>query len=341
LRAEDAAGHVVYHEVFTPVARPNVKGVHMSAAAWASSDLRNEVLQLVREGRVNTIEIDIKDEAGEIGYPSTVPLAKTIGATRTYYDLKTVVDQLHGMGVRVIGRVVAFADPILADWAWDANHRDWVLQRPGGAPSDAYGGFTNFANSDVRAYNTAIAVEAGRAGVDEILWDYVRRPEGDLKQLVIPGLQGAPEDGLVEFLALAHGELRAIGVFQGASVFGVSAKEPASVAQNVGRMARHVDYLAPMVYPSLFVAGEYRVPDPPRRPRDIVTMALQDFQAKTVGTGVGFTPWLQDFSLNGITYRAVEVRAQIEAAATVGIDSFLLWNPRVKYHGDALDPLPR
>ena len=36
-------------------------------------------------------------------------------------------------------------------------------------------------------------------------------------------------------------------------------------------MARNVDYIAPMVYPSLWVSGEYQVQDPPRMPYEIVT----------------------------------------------------------------------
>ena len=31
------------------------------------------------------------------------------------------------------------------------------------------------------------------AGVDHILWDYIRRPDGDLKKMVIPGLETTPE----------------------------------------------------------------------------------------------------------------------------------------------------
>ncbi|MGE0796303.1 MAG: putative glycoside hydrolase, partial [Acidimicrobiia bacterium] len=338
LRAEDDAGHVVYHEVFTPVARPNVRGVHVSASGWASTELRTEVLRLVEERRIDTIQLDIKDEDGVVGYRSGVPLAKQIGATRNLYDLRAVVDQLHGLGIRVVGRVVAFRDPILADWAWDGDRRDLVLQRPGGVRHEAYGGFTNFANHEVQAYNTAIALEAARAGVDEILWDYVRRPEGDVTQLVVPGLEGTAGDGLVEFLAESHRQLRRLGVFQGASVFGVAAKEPESVGQDVGRMARHVDYLSPMVYPSLWKPGEYRVSDPARRPYDIVVRSLADFQAKSNGTGIQLTPWLQDFSLDGVTYGEAQVRAQIDAAASLGITGFLLWNPRVRYHGESLDP---
>jgi len=80
------------------------------------------------------------------------------------------------------------------------------------------------------------------------------------------------------------------------------------------------------------------VSDPARRPYDIVVRSLADFQAKSNGTGIQLTPWLQDFSLDGVTYREAQVRAQIDAAASLGITGFLLWNPRVRYHGESLDP---
>ena len=173
------------------------------------------------------------------------------------------MDQLHHLGVRVIGRVVAFRDPVLADWAWTNGHRDWVLQHPGGVKDEAYGGFTNFANGRVEAYNTAIAVEGAEAGVDEILWDYVRRPEGDLAQLVFPGLTGTPEDGLVAFLAQSHTAAARPGRVPGR--IGVRDRGRRSRGRRPGRRPRSPATSTtsrPMVYPSLWVAGEYRVPRP-------------------------------------------------------------------------------
>ena len=55
------------------------------------------------------------------------------------------------------------------------------------------------------------------------------------------------------------------------------------------------------------------------------------------GTGAKVIPWLQDFSL-GVSYGDAQVRAQIDAAAAVGIPSFFLWNASVSYHAGALDP---
>ena len=46
----------------------------------------------------------------------------------------------------------------------------------------------------MRRYQIDIAVAAAKAGVDEILYDYVRRPDGPLSTMVFPGLKGTPED---------------------------------------------------------------------------------------------------------------------------------------------------
>jgi hypothetical protein len=338
LVASDDAGHVVTREVFVPIKRPVVRGVHMSAVSWRTPELRNDVLKLIDDGVINTVELDLKDEAGEIGYDSELPLAKRIGAVKRYYRLRDTVEELHRRGVRVVGRVVVFRDPILATAAWDEGRRDWVVQRPDGTAHGAYGGFTNLNSQPVLQYNLDIAEEAVNSGVDEILWDYIRRPEGDLTQIVFPGMastDNAVERGVVRFLAKGHDLLREKGVFQGASLFGIAADRPRTIGQNVPAIARHVDYIAPMVYPSLWVPGEYRVPDPVHMPFTIVARSLQDFQRKSAGTGIRITPWLQDFSLS-TPYGDAEVRQQVDAASSLGIRDWLLWSPRVRYHAGAL-----
>ena len=56
-----------------------------------------------------------------------------------------------------------------------------VLQGSGGPLETDYGAaaFTNLANPEVRQYQIDLAVEAAQLGFDEILYDYVRRPEGE------------------------------------------------------------------------------------------------------------------------------------------------------------------
>lgn len=334
--ATDAAGNTTAADVTVPTRYPGGQGVHVTAAGWAHEPTRAHVLSLVDRGLVNVVELDLKDEGGVVGYDSRVELGRRIGAVQPSYVLRDAVRELERRGARVIGRVVAFRDPILAGWAWASGQRDWVAQTASGGMLGAYGGFTNFANAEVRAYNVAIATEAAAAGVDDILWDYVRRPEGDLASMRFPGIVGTPVDSIVGFLEDARAELREHCAQQGASVFGVAADRPDEVGQDAARMARHLDYVAPMVYPSHWARGEYGVADPNRQPYDIVRASLEVFRTRLQGTGVPLVPWLQDFSL-GHRYGPAEVRAQIDAARDLGITSWLLWNPGARYTDAALD----
>ncbi|MPY94894.1 MAG: hypothetical protein GEV08_18085 [Acidimicrobiia bacterium] len=333
----DAAGNAAAAPVRVPVAYPPSAGVHVTGAAWSYGPLRHGVLDLVDEGRVNVVELDLKDESGVVNYDTAVGLAHEIGAVERYFDLHEAVAELHDRGVRVVGRIVAYRDPVLAHAAWSRGWRDWVVQGPTGEPLEADGGFTNPAHPEVRRYNLDLALEAADAGVDDILWDYIRRPEGALDQMVFPGLTGTVEAAVVELLVEGHGPLRQRGVFQGASVFGVAASRPADVAQDVVLMGHHLDYVAPMVYPSHWRAGEYGVEDPDGQPYEIVAASVADFVRVLAGSGVAIVPWLQDFSL-GNDYGADQVRAQIEAAASVGVGSFLLWDPSVTYTSEGIDP---
>ena len=177
-------------------------------------------------------------------------------------------------------------------------------------------------------------------GVKDILWDYIRRPEGDPASMVIPGLEGASSEAVVSFLAEMQRELRPRGAYQGASVFGIAAAAGDSIAQDIPKMGAVVDYLAPMLYPSHWGPGMYRVESPINQPYEIIKKSLSDFQRIAQATGVRFLPWLQDFTLHGVQYGEHEVREQIRAAKELGIDGFLLWNPNVRYTDEALDPLP-
>ena len=339
IAATDRAGNVTNREVLFATPYPGAQGMHVTAAAWNYAPLRDDILGMVDAGLASVVQLDLKDEDGVVGYDSEVPLAHDVGAVRVEYDLEEAVELLHDRGVRVIGRIVAFRDAPVARWAWDNGHTDWVVQTTDGEMHPGYGGFTNVAHPDVRRYNIDIALEAAEAGVDEILWDYARRPEGDINGMVFPGLAGTPEDGVVGFLAEARTALHEHCVLQGVSVFGIAADRPWTVGQDVPRMARNVDYMAPLLYPSHWADGEYRVENPNGQPYEIVLAALADFQAKAEGTGVTFVPWIQDFSL-GHPYGPAEVRAQIDAAAALGVGNWLLWNAGVQYTVEALAPIP-
>ncbi len=294
---------------------PPVRGVHVSAAAWSYEPLRKEIIALIDAGKINTVQLDLKDEDGLMGHRSSVPLVNQIGAAQNRYDLAAEVASLKQRGVRVVGRLVVFRDPLLAKAAWAAGQTDQVLQGTDGQPyKGKYGGFTNPFNKTVRTYNQAIALEAAQAGVDDILLDYIRRPEANVQSLRFPGAEGQVDSArisaeIVSFLDDIGRTLADTPARLGASVFGVAVAEGDNIGQNVAEMSKSLDYIAPMVYPSSWTAGQLGVDDPSGQPYDIVLRSLQEFQKASAGTGVKIIPWLQDFTLDR-SYGSKEVRAR-------------------------------
>ena len=340
--AADAAGNRTSERVAVEIVprRPPVpvRAVHVTFYGWADADLRRGVMQLISEKRINAIEIDLKDESGIVGFDAAVPLAQRIGAVKRIYDLDALVRKMHARGIRVIGRLVCFRDPVLAQAASKRGWRSRVVQTPDGGPyAGDYGGFTNFADPAVQQYNIDVAVAAARAGVDDVLYDYVRRPDGPLSSMVFPRLRGTPERAIVRFVRRTRLALEPYGTYLGLSVFGVAATRPHEVSQDIPQMASEADYVAPMVYPSHWGPGEYNVSSPNNEPYEIVLRSLRDFTRQTKGTGARVVPWLQDFTL-GVTYGEAEVRAQIRATRRNGIGEFILWDPGVTYTSGALDP---
>ena len=311
-----------------------IRAVHMTAISWETDYLREPVLELLRDKKINAIELDLKDESGMIGYDSKLPFANKIGAVEPSYVVEDAVRQIHDLGGRVIGRIVAFRDPVHAKWAWDHGARDQVIQTPEGQPYAGYGGFTNFADPTVRDYNIDVAEEAARRGVDDILYDYIRRPDGPLETMKFPVLEGrrAGLDRLVRGRRprppRAHGGVpRRLAVrHRGLPAGGGRPGRHAHRAQRRLRRAAGV--------PSHWNRGVYGVDEPESEPRAIVEESLVHFNELVKNTGARVVPWLQDFSLR-VTYGPTEVCAQVEGARAEGVSEWIMWDPNVTYTGRA------
>jgi hypothetical protein len=314
-----------------------VRAVHVSFCAWATPSLKDPIMQKIEDGVINAVQLDIKDETGTIGPATEVEMAARVGADQPpcRVDLPAAIEELHGLGVPVIGRIVAFADPVLARWAWDNGERDWVIQTAGGDMFvGKYAGFANFANPEIVDYLVDLAEEAAAAGVDHILWDYIRKPDGPVEQFSFVGLEGTAEEAIVEFTRIADERLAPYGVEHGASVYGVSADRPAEVSQDIVALSDHLDYVAPMIYPSHWGPGEYGVANPLMQPYDMVAATLEIWNDVTEGKRARVMPWLEDSNYPirlGFPDRARYIREQIEATYDAGINEWMLWDSSVRY----------
>ncbi len=325
-----------------PAAKPvralpkEVRGIHITMALASLNGKMQEYLKLVDDG-MNTIELDVKDENGEIGFvTSAVPLARSVGAARPYYKPRQMARLVHSKGVYLIGRVVVFEDPVLSN-----GRPDLAIKNPDGSVwrNDAGLGWTNPYDKRVWDYNVSIGEAAARAGFDEIQFDYVRFPtDGDVDSIVFPGKTKTPPGWVIaEFVHYAAKRLKPLGVRVSTDVFGLAATRDLGIGQVPKRISKYVDAIYPMVYPSHYGPGEYGLEDPNASPGPTVEWSLSHFRREVKRSDAVLIPWLQDFSY-GRTYGLADVRAQIDAARLMGARGYLLWNPLGIYTPGALAP---
>ena len=321
-----AKGHVAVPE--------EIRGVHVTMAL---ASLPGKLQRYLTLPGLNTVELDVKDENGRVGFlPSAVPLARRTGAAGPYYKAKRAARLAHAKGIYLIGRVVTFEDPVLSEKrpALAIHSSDGSLWHTNGGL-----GWTNPYDRRVWKYNVDLGEAAVKAGFDEIQFDYVRFPsDGDLSLIRYPGVHRQPMAWTIPaFVQYAAHRLHPLGARVSVDVFGLSATQDLGIGQLPRRISRYVDAVYPMVYPSHYTPGEYNLPDPNAVPGETVSHSLLDFETALEGRKARLTPWLQDFSL-GRTYTLDDVRAQVRAARLRHADGFLLWNAEGLYNAAALQP---
>jgi hypothetical protein len=313
-----------------------IRGVHVTMGLASLPGKLREYLDHERDG-MTALELDVKDERGQVAFTArAVSLARSVGATRDFYEPRTAARAAHSRGIYLIGRVVVFEDPALA-----LGRPDLAVRRTDGSVwRDAAGlGWANPYDRRVWKYNVDVAAVAARAGFDEILFDYVRFPsDGDVDSAVYArhGVV-ARSDVVPRFLRYATGRLEPLGVRVSAAVFGLSAGRDLGIGQTPRRMAPFLQAVYPMTYPSLFGPGEMGLSDPSAMPGATVSLALTKFQRAIRGTDALIVPWVQDFSFTR-PYGIDQVRAQIDAARLAGAKGYMLWNAEGVYTDGALAP---
>lgn len=325
----------------------SARGVYLAYPNQKDPARLKYINDLVDAHNVNTVVIDVKGDFGDIAYPSRVPLVKEVGAENiTFPDLEDFVRQLKAKGVYVIARQVLFKDNALAEarpeWAIGDKRTSKPFVQEGSKFLDPF-------RKEVWDYNLAIAKEVASKGFDEIQFDYIRFPN-DIRQAPYLQFAQAPTDenrpaAINGFLARMQEELRPTGVATAIDIFGLTimVKDDGGIGQRLEDMARYVDYVSLMLYPSTFAPGNLDLDKPPAQPYETVRESLET-AAKRLGDGQRskLKPWLQDFDdyVFDLPYGAREVAAQIQATADSKAAGFILWNAGTIFTKDALGPKP-
>ena len=318
------------------------KALYLSVYGIGDKTLRTAALAVIDATEANALVIDVKGDRGMVPYRSAVALAADIGAQRviTIADLPRLVTDLRSRGIYTIARIVVFKDTLLASArpALALHKQDGSIFRDRERLA-----WANPYSREVWSYNIGIALEAARAGFDEIQFDYVRLPDAIGLAYDLPWTEANRAAAISGFLTEARRALAPTNVFLAADVFGYICwnRDDTKIGQKLEQLAGIVDYLSPMLYPSGFQFGIPGYRNPIQFPYQIVRLSLEQAAHRTGLPLVHFRPWLQafrDYAFGGRAFAAAEIRAQIRAAEDSGADGWMFWNPRNQYSAADFKP---
>lgn len=329
------------------VPRPeNVRGLYVNR--WAALGKKmGQLIDLAKKTEVNALVIDVKDDRGFVLYKSRVPLAVQIGAdtnqAMTHNRLRSILDTMAKYNIYPIARIVVAKDPLLAssklEWAIKrkADMQPW-LDKDGRPWLDAH-------NPEIWKYAADLAEEAYDLGFSEVQFDYVRFP--DEKRLIseasYPLSRGRLRAQVIrEQLGYARGLLKKKNIPMTIDVFGLTATDTTDmgIGQRWEMFVDQADVVLPMVYPSHFAPGTYKLGNPNASPYATIDHAMKDVKRRSanIPNAAKVVPWYQDFTLGPPHYFAEQVRAQKKAGYDNGFQSWILWNPGSRYNEGALEP---
>lgn len=325
-----------------------LRGLYVNRWAALGSKL-NRLINVAKTTEVNALVIDVKDDRGFVLYRSEVPLAKEIGADTadghwmSASRLRAMLDTMTAHGIYPIARIVVAKDPLLAQKKLDlaikrkADLQPW-LDKNGKPWLDPH-------QRAVWQYAADLAREAYGHGFSEVQFDYVRFPDEKrlVAETVYPLANGRPRAQVIrEQLGFLRSSLKPSGIRVTADVFGLTATDTTDmgIGQRWEMFVDQVDVVLPMVYPSHFARGTYKLGNPNAHPYATIDNALKDAiqRSKPIPNAAQIIPWYQDFTLGPPHYYAEHVRAQKKAGYDNGFHSWILWNPKSNYTLAALEP---
>lgn len=324
-----------------------VKGIYVSGPVAGIARM-DELIELVDQTELNAIVIDIKNDEGKVTYDMQSDQVKEIEASVGYIpDIEALVSKCKEKNIYLIARIVAFRDPYLAEkkpeWAVHTKDGEIFRDKSGLAWVNPY-------EREVWDYLIEIASQAAAAGFDEVQFDYIRFST-DIKADTVDYGPESENVGkieiITEFTEYLYERLAPQGVYVAADVFGTVIENEIDqqiVGQDYVKMAEHLDYICPMIYPSHYQNGSYgiNVPDadPYRTIYGACSASVKELDSLPEESRAGVRAWLQSFTASWvpghISYGPQQIRAQIKGAYDAGYDEWILWNAAVKYQRDSL-----
>ena len=297
-----------------------IKGIYLNSYDFVNLDKMSSIKAIIDETVVNTLVIDVKTDHGHLMYDSNVQESYEINNERVKFNKTSLEELKTNQNLYLIGRVVAFQDPLFAKTYEDSSvfnsKTNSIFSKNG-----QY--FLDPSDQKSRNYVLNIAIEACNLGFDEIQFDYIRYPDAVNNHLVYKEESNFENrtrninSFLYEATKILHGE----GCLVSADIFGyvLQSESDNGIGQHLETIVKSVDFISPMVYPSHYSNGSFGYKYPNKHPYEVVTAALNDGLYR--GTKVEqLRPYLQ-----GFWHTPKDVRLNIKAAEDIGLD-WIIWN---------------
>jgi len=297
-----------------------IKGIYLNSYDFVNLDKMSSIKAIIDETVVNTLVIDVKTDHGHLMYDSNVQESYEINNERVKFNKTSLEELKTNHNLYLIGRVVAFQDPLFAKTYEDSSvfnsKTNSIFSKNG-----QY--FLDPSDQKSRNYVLNIAIEACNLGFDEIQFDYIRYPDAVNNHLVYEEESNFENrtrninSFLYEATKILHGE----GCLVSADIFGyvLQSESDNGIGQHLETIVKSVDFISPMVYPSHYSNGSFGYKYPNKHPYEVVTAALNDGLYRGIEVEQ-LRPYLQ-----GFWHTPKDVRLNIKAAEDIGLD-WIIWN---------------
>ena len=309
-------------------ANSGIKGIYLSGYHFLKNEKIDPIKDILSNTVVNTIVLDVKTDNGHLLYDSEIPEVDRLKNERIKYDTQALKTFKEDFNIYLIGRVVAFQDPIFTKIYPQSAIIDSATSKPF-SQNGQY--FLDPSDSKSREYILNVALEACLLGFDEIQFDYIRYPDSNYPGLIFDyesNFENRTEN-INSFLQNATDLLHDNGCLASADIFGyvLNSKNDNGIGQYLETIIKSVDFISPMVYPSHYSKGSFGYSYPNNYPYEVVTAALNDGLSRGVQEK-SLRPFLQ-----GFWHSSEDVRLNIKAAEDKGLD-WIIWNNSSVYQSD-------
>lgn len=314
------------------------KGIYLTAYSANNPKTVDRMIKLMNATELNAVVVDTKDYSGKVLYDSDVEMVNELGLEEVRIkDVPAMIKKFHDNDIYVIARQTVMQDPILAERKPEIA----LKSKRGGLWRDNLGlAWVDPTKTEVWDYNVELAKEAIDLGFDEINFDYVRFPsDGNMSLVVYNTGDRKRYEVMGEFYAYLDEKLSDEPAYISLDLFGfvMERHDGMSIGQRLEDAVDHVDYIAPMMYPSYYPPGHLGLDNPAAHPGAVIRNGMKKGAPYFEGKRAQARPWIQAFHI-GAHYDASKIRAQIDEVENYTDGGWLLWNASNNYTAAGLKP---